>query len=87
MFRATRINDRSARTALNYFDTSCIQYPGPTLGNEGRNIVRGPGRNSFDMTLNRNFNLGNEKRVLAFRVEAYNIFNHTQYNVINTSPT
>ena len=78
--------DRSAHTGTNYFDTSCIQYPGATYGNEGRGILRGPGRNAFDMTLNRNFNLGSEKRVMTFRVEAYNVFNHTQFNTIDASP-
>ena len=78
--------DRGSRTATNYFNTACIQYPGTTLGNSGRNNIRGPGRNSIDFSLIRNFNLGNEKRVMTFRFEAYNAFNHTQFNTIDTSP-
>lgn len=74
------------RTATNWFNASCAQYPGATLGNEGRNIVRGPGRTNFDLALFRNFNLGSEKRVLTFRWETYNTFNHTQFNTIDTSP-
>jgi hypothetical protein len=77
---------RSDRAVLEYFNTSCIQYPGPTLGNSGRNVIKGPGRNNFDFALFRNFNLGNEKRMLIFRAEAYNAFNHLQTNTIDTSP-
>jgi hypothetical protein len=37
------------------------------------------------MSLYKNFRLGtNEARRLQFRFEAYNIFNHTQYNAIDT---
>ena len=77
---------RSGRSVTNYFNTSCIQYPGATYGNEGRNIINGPGRNNFDMALFRNFNVGNERRVLTFRYETYNTFNHLQLNTIDTSP-
>jgi len=79
--------ERSAHTATAYFDTSCVQYPGATYGNEGRGVLRGPGRNNFDMTLSRNFNLGSEKRVMTFRFEAYNVFNHTQFNGVSTNLT
>ena len=74
------------RTATNWFNASCVQYPAATLGNEGRNIVRGPGRTNFDFALFRNFNLGSDKRVLTFRWETYNSFNHTQFNTIDTAP-
>ncbi len=78
--------DRGSRTATNYFDTTCIQYPGATYGNEGRNVVRGPGRNNFDASVMRSFKLGSERRVMIFRFEAYNMFNHTQLNTIDTAP-
>lgn len=35
------------------------------------------------MTLFRNFNFG-EARVLTFRWEVYNMFNHTQFSTIDT---
>jgi hypothetical protein len=73
------------KTPDTFFNTSCIQFPGGSLGNANKAVVRGPGRNNFDMSLFRNFNLGNEKRVLTFRAEAYNIFNHTQLNSIDTT--
>jgi hypothetical protein len=73
------------KTPDKFFNTSCIQFPGGSLGNANKAVVRGPGRNNFDMSLFRNFNLGSEKRVLTFRAEAYNIFNHTQLNAIDTT--
>ncbi|PWU09172.1 MAG: hypothetical protein C5B51_06660, partial [Terriglobia bacterium] len=73
------------KTPDTYFDKSCIQFPGGSLGNANKAVVRGPGRNNFDLSLFRNFNLGSEKRVLTFRAEAYNVFNHTQLNSIDTT--
>jgi hypothetical protein len=41
--------------------------------------------NNWDMTFAKSFPLGSERRVLIFRAEMYNIFNHTQFSGINTS--
>jgi hypothetical protein len=69
-----------------FFNTSCISFAGKgDIGNAPKDVVRGPGRSNFDMTLFRNFNLGSEQRVLTFRAEAYNVFNHTQLNSIDTT--
>ncbi len=73
------------RSGINFINTACVQYPGASIGNAGRNIIRGPGRNSLDLALFRNFNLG-ESRMLTFRFEAYNAFNHTQFNTVDLSP-
>jgi hypothetical protein len=73
------------KTPDKFFDTSCIQFPGNTLGNANKAVVRGPGRSNLDLSLFRNFNLGSDKRVLTFRAEAYNAFNHTQLNAIDTT--
>ena len=76
------------KTVGAFFNTSCIKIAGKNdIGNAPKDVVRGPGRSNFDMTLFRNFNLGSEKRVLTFRAEAYNVFNHTQFNSIDTSLT
>ena len=75
----------SDKTPTRFFNTTCIQFPGGSLGNANKAVVRGPGRNNFDLSLFRNFNLGSEKRVLTFRAEAYNAFNHTQLNSIDTT--
>jgi hypothetical protein len=47
--------------------------------------VRGPGVANWDMALSKRFNVGSEKRYFLFRWEAYNAFNHVQYNSIDTT--
>jgi hypothetical protein len=39
---------------------------------------------NFDVTLTKNVPLG-ERRLLKFQVQAYNVFNHTEINSINSS--
>jgi hypothetical protein len=43
--------------------------------------------NNWDMTFIKNFPLKSEKRVVQFRAEMYNVFNHTQFTGYNTSIT
>jgi hypothetical protein len=60
------------------------------FGNAGSgSIITIPGTrtNNWDMTFAKNFPLKNEKRVLLFRAEMYNIFNHTQFRGWNVSPS
>src|SRR5207249_12099708 len=54
------------------------------FGNVGRNPLYRPGRINFDFGLFRRFSF-TETRALDFRWENFNIFNHTQYNGVNTS--
>ena len=42
---------------------------------------------NFDMTFAKNFPLKSERRVLTFRAEMYNIFNHPQFTGGNTGPS
>jgi len=42
---------------------------------------------NWDMTFSKSFPLKNERRVIMFRGEMYNIFNHTQFNGANIGPT
>jgi len=77
---------RSEKTVNRFFNTSCVAFAGRgDIGNAPKDAVRGPGRSNFDMSLFRNFNLGSEQRVLTFRWELYNVFNHTQFNSIDTT--
>ncbi|MBA3762072.1 MAG: TonB-dependent receptor [Chthoniobacterales bacterium] len=67
-----------------YFDTSAFQDPAPgTIGNAGRNIVRGPGFVSYNASLSRTFTLPFEaikERVrLQLRADAFNVTNSPQY--------
>jgi len=51
-----------------------------TYGNAGRAIFRLPGRNQTNLSLIKNFYWNREKaRYFQFRVESFNVFNHTQF--------
>ncbi len=80
---------RGDRTISAYIDTSCVApAPKGSIGNDsGINMVRGPGLNNWDMSLFKKVYLGGEKenRFLQFRLEAYNIFNHTNWATLNTA--
>ncbi len=57
----------------------------PSLGLESPvNFVTGPGWNNWDMSLQRDVNL-TEKARLEFRVDAFNVFNHTQFSGYNAT--
>ena len=57
---------------------------GLTFGNAGRNFLNNPGRLNFDAALVKNFRIS-EKYTLQFRAEGFNIFNHTQFEVYDSS--
>jgi hypothetical protein len=45
------------------------------FGNEGRNVVRGPGIEDVDLSLFKNFQIDESKRI-QFRLEYFNLLNH-----------
>jgi hypothetical protein len=49
-----------------------------TFGNLGKNALRGPGRDNWNMALFKNI-FFTERLRAEFRVESYNVFNHTQF--------
>ena len=53
-----------------------------TNGNVGRNSLRGPGINNFDMALFKNTKI-TENTAIQLRIEFYNVFNHTQFTAAN----
>jgi hypothetical protein len=54
------------------------------LGNAGRNNIRGPGLVNTDLSLMKRIYLSkSETRFIELRAEAYNVFNHTEFTVIN----
>jgi carboxypeptidase family protein/TonB-dependent receptor-like protein len=57
---------------------------GLTFGDLGRNTLTNPGRINFDFGLFKRFAFG-EHYAFDFRWETYNLFNHTQYNGVNSS--
>jgi hypothetical protein len=82
---------RGARTFTRHFNTDCYSEPLPDpatgialhRGNEHRNSVVGPGINNWDMSLNKDFPLFGEGKLLQFRAESFNTFNHTQWFGVN----
>jgi hypothetical protein len=77
------------RDRLHYFDPLVFARPlDGTLGNMGKNMLRGPGINQWDFSLFKNTQL-NERVKIQFRLETFNVLNHTQfYGVVSSmSPT
>jgi outer membrane receptor protein involved in Fe transport len=76
-------NEDAPRTVDQWFNTSCFtrrpvaQTAEP--GNQGRNLVRGPGFARTDLSFFKNLPIGGTHR-LQFRVEAFNIFNQARFN-------
>jgi hypothetical protein len=67
-----------------WFDTTAFEAPAfGFFGNAGRNIVRGPGIHNWDLSLFKNFALG-ERANFQFRAEAFNAFNHTNLDAVST---
>ena len=65
-----------------FYNAGAFTAPrGLTFGNSGRNSLRNPRQTSFDMAMFKRFAFG-EARAFEFRVEAFNVFNHTEWNGI-----
>ncbi len=68
-----------------WFDTSVFSAPacltGPDCyGNLGHDNIRGPGRQNWNLALDKNFILSAERGSrLEFRAESFNTWNHTQF--------
>jgi hypothetical protein len=80
-------NVSATNPVCNNGSTPCVQFLNPlaftpnalgTFGNLGRNAVRGPHMVNVDAALTRNFKIG-ERYTLKARVDAFNVFNHTNY--------
>jgi hypothetical protein len=71
----------SVRGPDRWFDTSAFAIPEPyTFGNAGRNIVRGPGFVSFDVSLTRQVPLSERTR-LILEAQVFNLFNRTNFDM------
>jgi hypothetical protein len=57
---------------------------GLTFGDAGRNFMNNPARTNFNMALLKTFKIFKEKDT-EFRVEAFNVFNHTQFRIYDPS--
>jgi hypothetical protein len=70
-------------TPNQWVNRSAFQELTPTLnpgqfGNEGRNAIRGPGFNTIDLSLFKNFAVMESARV-QFRAEVFNALNHPNF--------
>ncbi len=54
---------------------------GLTFGDAGRNYLNNPARTNFNMSLFKHFTPLSEHLDIEFRLEAYNVFNHTQFRI------
>jgi hypothetical protein len=64
----------------NYFDTTAFSLNAlGTPGTAKRRFFYGPGADNWDMAVAKRLTL-TESKSLLFRVEAFNVFNHTQFN-------
>jgi hypothetical protein len=92
---ANPILPRDQRSILQAFNTAAIAAPPyascksanqPVLcwGNAPKDVYRGPGMNSWDTSLFKNFRLSERLRG-QFRVEAYNVLNHTNFSAVDNA--
>ena len=63
-----------------YFNTALFtQEPLGQVGSSERRFFHGPGLDNTDLALLRNFHI-HESQTAQFRAEAFNVFNHAQFN-------
>jgi hypothetical protein len=77
---ALHLNPNPRKKGNNYFDAAAFTMN--TLGEPGtskRRFFYGPGADNFDMALAKKLPILDSKSLL-FRLEGFNVFNHTQFN-------
>jgi hypothetical protein len=80
LFTGGTTSSRNPRNAtLPYFNPAFFSTePFGQIGNANRRFFHGPGLNNFDMALLKNTKITDSKS-LEFRFEAFNVFNHAQF--------
>src|SRR6185437_9615219 len=72
-------------TVNEWFNLAAFAEPAPfTIGNAGRNSVRGPGMQNWDVSILKDFRF-TESRYLEFRSEFFNAFNHANFSNPNAN--
>ena len=87
--RCQEVADPRAFTQSFYsnFNTAAFAMaPYGSFGNTGLGIFRQPATVDFDMALDKVIPLG-EKRVFRIKWQAYNVFNHAEFNAIGSTYT
>ena len=68
-------------SAAEWFNTAAFKIsPYGTFGNEGRNIVEGPGLETIDFSIVKNTAVA-ERLKVQFRAEFFNLLNHANFNL------
>jgi len=80
-------NANAPHTFETWFNISCVQttFPSPAAavpGNSSRGAINGPSLFKSDVTLSKNFRWHESYR-LQLRLEAYNVFNHTNFTTMS----
>jgi hypothetical protein len=82
---ASPVIDKRDRTFYRFFNPTVFAEPVKgIIGNAGRNLYRGPGINSWDIAMKREFRIKERARV-TLRMDTYNAFNHTQFSSVNST--
>ena len=73
-------------TAQQWFNPAgAFAQPAPlTFGNAPKNIVKGPGRDNWNLSLFKDFHF-TEATGIQFKAESFNTWNHTQFTGVNNS--
>ena len=86
--RPDRVSGQSIagpKTVNEWFNTAAFTAPPyGYFGNAGPGTIRGPGLINFDMAFYKDFAF-TERQRLEFRAELFNIFNHTNFNSVQTA--
>jgi hypothetical protein len=81
----TSVSVRGPKTISQWFNTAAFAAPATGyFGSAAPGDIYGPGLVDFDMTLYKDFQI-TEHHKLEFRAEAFNVFNHTNWNGISTA--
>jgi outer membrane receptor protein involved in Fe transport len=73
------------RTLAKWFDTTIFSNPPlGTFGTEGRNILRGPSFQNWDLSVSKVAKI-KEKVTANIRIDLFNIANHTQWLAVSSS--
>jgi hypothetical protein len=73
-------------TIAHFFTTSGFTNPAVgQFGNLGKGVFRGPGRNNWNMSLFKSFQLSEARKSrIELRIESFNTWNHTEYQNVST---
>jgi hypothetical protein len=81
---------RGERTIDSYINTNCFAPAvRGSIGNDsGVNTLRGPGLQNWDVSVFKKFQYGEDRnRYIQLRLQAYNVFNHTNWGTLNSAAT